>query len=193
MREGWLTIAITQDIVATNPTTERQSSLHPVAPLETGVYQIVNRQTDDHAALLDANAGSAVVTILSRLLDQRVNVDQVRDFLVPDHSYSLSLPQWSIKHLKQDTYRVQNITFGSYAGHKASPKDGEDVIGKSHPDPWVIKAVDGSRYHTSVTAFTPLLTLSLIDLQDLACKQCRHSVDCRRSSRSHSSESRLTL
>jgi len=94
---GWLTLAITFDSVVADssgrvpiPPIEIQPSTSPGSPpvpeaadarLETGLYRIVNSRTQNHAALMDGDEHSPVVTIIPRLDDKRDDADQVIYFL----------------------------------------------------------------------------------------------------------------
>ena len=67
---GWVTLHITQEHLGTAGGSSTS--------IPTGVYRIINSRTQDHAALLDSNEESPVVTIVPGLHAQRNDGDQVR-------------------------------------------------------------------------------------------------------------------
>ena len=64
--------------------------------------------------------------------------------------------QWAIKYLKPFTYSVKNVNFGSYAGYNPWPKDGEGILAKSKPNPWIIKNTKDWRGYMLVAELHPV-------------------------------------
>ena len=119
-----------------------------MALLETGIYTITNVRFHNLAVLQNANDGSEVVGRPEEDHTVEKVCCKVRSELFSGMSYDSI--QWNVTRLKNKNYTFENTHHGSFACSDYRAKQGDNIIGRTRKQEWVIKNTRVQSRYTSV-------------------------------------------